>query len=116
MIKRTEMNFEIGLLSMLHRKPMLCDVIWKSGYPPKNFEIIPKSFFRRKLKKNIEEYQSKYPQPLTLQRLAANVIRTSLRPNAVAGLKHLQLPPGFDSSVITLGLTKENFHELFKWM
>ena len=48
---------------------------------------------------------------LTLERLAANVIRTSLQPNAVVGVKILvenrKLPPHF-AEFLTLGLTKEN--------
>ena len=47
--------------------------------------------------------------PLTLQRLAANVIRLSLRPNAHVGVKKLPLPPMFDSNFILLDVDIEKF-------
>ena len=40
--------------------------------------------------------------PLTLQRLAANVIRRRLRPNALVGVKKLPLPPAFNRNFILL--------------
>ena len=40
--------------------------------------------------------------PLTLQRLAANVIRRRLRPNALVGVKKLSLPPAFNRNFILL--------------
>ena len=89
--------------------PQLQDLVIQSGY---RFSF-KQEYFEEMLSRDSESankidfIREKMKRPLTLQRLAANVIRTSLRPNAVAGLKHLQLPPGFDQSYITLGLTKE---------
>ena len=75
----------------------------QSGYrPDKLNEIAEKNL---KMSEKIQQFRETYNKPLTLKRQAANVIRTSLKPNAVAGLKHLKLPPGFDSSFITLGLS-----------
>ena len=51
-------------------------------------------------------------QPLALQRLAANVIRTSLQPNAVAGLPNLDIPPILKPYIIH-GLNEETFTEKF---
>ena len=39
-------------------------------------------------------------RPLTLKRLAANVIRLRLRPNAIVGAKKLPLPSGFNRKYI----------------
>ena len=54
----------------------------------------------------------RYNQPLTLLRLAANVVRTRLQPNAVVGENILIAQgeiPEVLRHVITLGLSKEHF-------
>ena len=57
-----------------------------------------------------EERLRKLNRPLTLKRLAANVIRLRLQPNPFVGVKKLSLPPGFDRSYITIMRERdENF-------
>ena len=70
----------------------------------------------------IKEFKKLYSsQPLPLQRLAANVIRNELYPNAVVGWRVLaQVQPGEKfpilppqmQSYITFGLTQENIDKL----
>ena len=80
-----------------------CELVVKSGYKPGKLDEIVDG--NPNLAEKVQLFRETYDKPLTLKRQAANVIRTSLKPNAVAGLKHLHLPPGFDSSYITLGLS-----------
>ena len=56
----------------------------------------------------IKEIQEKMKQPLSLDKQAANVLRTRLQPNAFVGLQHLSLPPGYNKSFITLGVCGED--------
>ena len=77
-----------------------CELVVQSGYKPEKLDGIVEE--HPGLAQKLQEFRETYNKPLTLKRQAANVIRTSLKPNAVAGLKHLNLPPGFDSSYITL--------------
>ena len=62
-------------------------------------------------RKEIDGFLEIYNEPLPLQYRAANVIRTSLKPNAIVGTKTLvaqgKLPPVQLSDVITLGVTKD---------
>ena len=76
---------------------------------------------------DIKEFKKLYSsQPLSLKRLAANVIRKELYPNAVVGSRVLaQIQPGEISSIlppqvasyITFGLTHENVEKVLggKW-
>ena len=59
------------------------------------------------LKSVIEEVQQAMTQPLTLEKQAANFLRTRLQPNAFVGAERLGLPPGFNKSIITLGVCGE---------
>ena len=59
------------------------------------------------LKSVIYEVQQAMPQPLTLEKQAANFLRTRLQPNAFVGAQRLGLPPGFNKSIITLGVCGE---------
>ena len=56
----------------------------------------------------IKEIQEKMKQPLSLEKQAANVLRTRLQPNAFVGVQHLALPPGYNKSFITLGVCGED--------
>ena len=76
------------------------------------------SKYNEKLLEDIQQFKELYSsQPLSLQRLAANVIRKELYPNAVVGSRVLaQVQPGDTSpllplqlaSEISFGLTQEN--------
>ena len=92
---------------------MHSEAVLESGYKPKRLkEIAAKHPHLVEKVNQCREIYSK--KPLTLQRQAANVIRTSLKPNAVAGLKHFELPPGFNPSYITLGLDLNSVLAQFK--
>ena len=68
------------------------------------------SFLEELLLKNseqksvIDEIKQTMTQPLTLEKQAANFLRTRLQPNAFVGAERLGLPPGFNKSIITLGV------------
>ena len=100
MSERQMMNFTKQLL--WNHNPHIPRVIIESGFWPSYFDKVLRIW--PSLERGILKMAQRYSRPLTLQRLAANVIRTELKPNAVAGLKKLRLPPGFDKSYITLGL------------
>ena len=72
----------------------------------------------------IKEFKQLYScQPLSLKRLAANIIRVELYPNAVVGSSVLsQTQPGEKSAIIprelasfiTFGLTQENIDQVME--
>ena len=94
-------TFEKALLE--EQKTEVVQAIIESGFWPSFlYKIYPRSW--PNFEEDLSNFNTRFSRFLTLKRLAANVIRTSLRPNAVAGLKHLLLPPGFDQSYVTLGL------------
>ena len=80
------------------------------------------SNYNRNTLEEINEFKKLYSsQPLSLKRLAANVIRKELYPNAVVGSRILaQVQPGEKSSIlppqvasyITFGLTQENVEKV----
>ena len=99
----TGKRLETKLIRDLYKSDMISEAILESGYKPKYLKEIAEEYPR--LVENVNKCREIYCNtPLSLQRQAANVIRTSLKPNAVAGLRKLQLPPGFNPSYITLGL------------
>ena len=86
---------------------MHSEAVLESGYKPKHLKEIAAK--HPHLIEKVSECREIYCNtPLPLQRQAANVIRTSLKPNTVAGLKQLQLPTRLES-YITLGLVAKNF-------
>ena len=105
----TQLSFYMALKEQVDSRAG--EIIYQAGVKLRNTDIIqervrlPSDFF--------DKMNAKFNQPLTLQRLAANVIRTSLQPNTALGLPRLELPPRFDKTYITLGISKENAHESF---
>ena len=85
-----------------------CQVIMDSGYRVKDLEEVCRKL--PLLTPAALLFQRKYSGPLSLQKLAANVVRRQLRPNAVAGARELmnkgEVPKNMLS--LTLGLTKED--------
>ena len=49
--------------------------------------------------------------PLSLYQLSANQIRACLQPNALHGLKKLDLPPHLDIGAVRLDLSRQNFYD-----
>ena len=96
-------KFDAFLVKYMDRN--MVNVITESGYRPQELASDVESGDISA--EEVEKFQAMFNRVLSLQRLAANVIRTSLRPNAVAGLKQLPLPVMFDKTFITLGLTQE---------
>ena len=70
--------------------------------------IIPKEKLKERTE-IIREYIAAQLEPLTLKRLAANVIRCSLQPNAWTGIHELPFPPGFDRDTILLNVNANIF-------
>ena len=93
-------------------------IILESGFQPKFVEPTrnDEMFMRRfayplhNVANKLDRLKRLTWQPLALQRLAANVIRTSLQPNAVAGLPNLDIPPILKPYIIH-GLTEEAFRD-----
>ena len=96
-------KFETFLVKNMDRN--MVHLLMESGYRPQ--ELASAVEEGEISVEEVEKFQANFNRVLSLQRLAANVIRTSLRPNAVAGLQHLPLPVMFDKTFITLGLTQE---------
>ena len=67
--------------------PTVCDTIMKSGYRPKDVDKLAKD--DPKLKVDVDRFKKKYSNPLSLQQLAANAVRTRLQPNALVGARRL---------------------------
>ena len=91
-------------------------IILQSGYCPKQ-ESLRSLQQEDKIKADdMKDFWETHPLPLTLERLAANVIRKSLQPNAVVGVKRLVetdlLPLPYFSTFITFGVTKQNVSSL----
>ena len=84
-----------------------CDVIIRSGYRPTDVDQLAEA--EPKLKDDVTRFKEMYSKPLSLQQLAANVVRTRLQPNAVVGAKKL-VEEGeisrFQAVHLTLGVTK----------
>ena len=107
---------------VVFRKQPFTRIIMQSGYKTtfcRNQAIL--SEYVKPFWKEIEDFKRMYSrQPLSLQRLAANVIRKELRPNAVVGSRVLaqvqpgkEVPPLYPHLVpqITFGLTEENIEK-----
>ena len=89
-------------------------IIVSSGYRPQHLdEISEKS---PELAQNVQKFKEKLNRPLSLEQLAANVIRPMLKPNTVVGAKKLvdagNLAPGHTRK-LTLDLTEQDFKS--KW-
>ena len=114
--KRGHKNLELDHFLVSLQTCGAARVIMQSSYcpQPKNLRSLQK---KGKIKHDqIKSFWEKHPLPLTLERLAANVVRTSLQPNAVVGVNRLVevglLPMPYFSSFITLGLTKHKLSEI----
>lgn len=100
---RTKRSFETRVV--LYENTNLSEVIIQSGFKFSHLhEIEPSRLISLSGLTNVRE---RTECPLSLKRLAANIIRTSLQPNAIAGINKMNLPAGFDKSYITLGLIDE---------
>ena len=74
-------------LMVLYNGPTVRDTIIKSGYRPKDVDKLAKD--DPKLKVDVDRFKKKYSNPLSLQQLAANAVRTRLQPNALVGARRL---------------------------
>lgn len=81
----------------------------ESGYIFKHLSKIESSHQALNLD-GIKTMRTLQSTPLSLQRLAANVLRTGLRPNAIAGVKRLPLHSNL-RSFITLSLSTDNIQQ-----
>ena len=96
--------FEHAVISLA--TPQQIDIAIDSGY---RFSFLNELLIdNHESKPVIEDIQEKMKQPLSLEKQAANVLRTRLQPNAFVGVQHLDLPPGYHKSFITLGVCGED--------
>ena len=93
-------------------------LIMESGFQP-DFQSTP-LFINKTYAEERDRFKKMYNRPLSLERLAANAIRRSLKPNAIVGARKLveqgKLPPVASiSECITLGVTmrRNDFNDLF---
>ena len=93
--------------AVVQRYRPVIKILHESGYIFKHLTQISSS----KLKSERDEILQLQATPLTLQRQTANKLRTCLQPNAIAGVKQIALPPGFDRTYITLSLTTDSIVE-----
>ena len=85
----------------------LCELIMQSGYRLKHLdEIAAKSLHSAHQVSIFRRFFNR--EPLSLQRLAGNVVRTSLRPNAVAALKQMPFTSAL-KNFITFDLAHPSF-------
>ena len=96
----------------------VCDVIMDSGFRPKNVDDVADE--HPELAERVEQFKQKYMYrgPLSLQKLAANVVRSRLKPNTVAGARALVkagLPKKLLMPSLTLGLTERDMYKRRNW-
>ena len=85
--------------------PQQIEMAINSGY---RFSFLHQFIYEYDYEPVVKGIQEKMKQPLSLEKLAANVLRTRLRPNAFVGVQNLGLPPGYNKSFITLGVCGED--------
>ena len=115
--------FDTAILT--HRKRTFTRIFMQCGYKTIFCgDQINLSNYDKDCVEEIQHFKQLYSsQPLSLQRLAANVIRNELYPNAVVGSRvFAQIQPGEKSPIIpreltpfiTFGLTQENIDQLME--
>ena len=108
------LNLEENLFKPWHKD--VSETIISSGYRLKFFDEIADVQLYPEMIRRVKKLITKYNQPLSLQQLAANTIRTKLRPNAVAASKRFVKEGTLSESqarFLTLGLTEQDFKN--KW-
>ena len=81
-----------------HIHKLFLEFLFESGFPIET--LLPG--LRLTISELATYIQMKLQTPRTFKRLAANVIRKTMVPNALVGLNRLPLPPGFDKQYIIL--------------
>ena len=95
---------------MIHYCCKCCDVIVSSGYRSQHLDYVAKKF--PELAQNVEKFKKNFNKPLSLEQLAANVIRPFLKPNTVVGAKRFVeegVLAALQTRKLTLDLTARDF-------
>ena len=112
-----EYDLSISIIAVATVGYRACDVIMDSGFRPKHLKTVARIFPPVRNRVQIFKEKYMYNGPLSLHKLAANIIRSRLRPNAVVGAKILmnegKVPKNMLS--LTLGLTKEDMYTRRNW-
>ena len=102
----------IDYFLVLHRDYFVSDVIFKSGYKPNSFDRLKKHSKHLILETvGVSDLRNHVEAHLSLERTASNALASSLRPNALVGVKSARLPPGYPWHELSLGVTKQNVQE-----